>query len=94
MVFIVTGKKVAQSLANSGIIAAGERYKLESYSNAGPDSLGELRCGWGDIESKCSHHQMKCGNCAGPHKSSEHRCNVVRWASKPEQDAAKIKNNV
>ena len=82
LVFIVRGKKVAQRLVNKGIIAAGVQYKVEPYTNAGPDSLCELCCGWGHIESKCSHHHPKCGYCAGPHRSRDHRCNVVRCASK------------
>jgi hypothetical protein len=82
VVFIVMGKMVAQRLLNKGIIAAGERYKVELYMNAGPNSLCELCCGWGHIESKCSHHQLKYGYWAGPHRSSEHRCNLVGCASK------------
>jgi len=82
VVFIVRGKKVAQRLVNKGVIAAGVQYKVEPYMNVGPDSLCELCHGWGHIESKCSHHQPKCSYCAGPHRSSEHRCNVVGCASK------------
>jgi len=82
VVFIVKGKKVAQRLVNKGEIAAGVRYKVEQYTNAGPDSLCEFRCGWGHIGSKCSHHLPKCGYCTGPHRSSEHRFNVVRCALK------------
>jgi len=82
VVFIVRGKKVAQSLVNKGVIAAGVRYKVEPYTNAGPDSLCELCCGWGHITSKCSNHQPKCGYCARLHRSSEHTCNVVGCASK------------
>jgi len=57
VVFIVRGKKVAQRLVNKGVIAAGVRYKVELYTNAGPNSLCKLCCGWGHIKSKCSHHQ-------------------------------------
>jgi hypothetical protein len=84
MVFVVRGKKVAQRLVNKGVIATGVRYNVERYTNAGPDSLYELRCGWGHIKSKCSHHQPKCGYCARPHRSSEHWCHVVGCASKQE----------
>jgi hypothetical protein len=82
VVFIVRGKKVAHRQVNKGVFAAGIRYKVEPYTNAGPDSLRELCCRWGHIESKCSHNQPKCGCCAGPHRSSEHTCHVVGWASK------------
>jgi len=39
VVFIVRGKKVAQRVVSNGEIAAGVRYKVEAYTNAGPDSL-------------------------------------------------------
>jgi hypothetical protein len=61
VVFIVGGKKVAQRLVNKVVIAAEVRYEVELYTNAGPDSLCELCCGLGHSESKCSHHQPKCG---------------------------------
>jgi hypothetical protein len=67
VVFVVRRKKVAQRLLNECVIAAGVRYKVEPYMNAGPDSLCELSCGCGHIESKCSHDQPKCGNYARPH---------------------------
>ena len=82
VVFIVRGKMVTQGVVNKGVIAAGVRYKVEPYPNAGPDSLCELCCGWGHLESKCSHRQPMCGYCDGPHQSSEHRFNVVGCASK------------
>jgi hypothetical protein len=82
VVFIVRGKKLAQRLVNKGVGAAGVRYKVEPYTNAGPNSFCELCCRCGHIESKCSHPQPKCGYCAGPHRSSKHRCNVVGCASK------------
>ena len=49
-VFMVKGKKVAQRLVSEGVPAAGVRYKVELYTNAGPDSLCELCCGWGQIK--------------------------------------------
>ena len=82
VVFIVRGKQVAQRPGNKGVIAAGVQYKVEPYTNAGLDIPCELSCGWGEIESKCSHHQPKCGYCTGPHRLREHRCNVVGCPSK------------
>jgi len=81
VVFMVKGKKVAQRLVSKGVTAAGVWYKVEPYTNAGPESLCKLRCGGGHIESKCNH-QPKCGYCAGAHRSDEHRCNVVGCGSK------------
>jgi hypothetical protein len=66
VVFIVRGKKVAQRLVNNGVIAAAARDKVEPDTTAGPDSLGELCCGWGHIESKCSHQQTRRGYSTGP----------------------------
>jgi len=82
VVFIVRGNKVAQRLVSKGVMAAGVRYKVELFTNAGTDSLCELRCGWGHSQNKYSHQQPQCGYCAGPHRSSGHRCNVVGCASK------------
>jgi hypothetical protein len=42
VVFIVRAKKVAQSQMNKGVIAVGVQYKVELYTNAGPDSLHKL----------------------------------------------------
>jgi len=62
VVFIVRGKKMSQRLVSKGVIAAGVRYKVEPYTNAGPASLCKLCGGWGHIESKCSHHQPNISN--------------------------------
>jgi hypothetical protein len=78
---MVKGKYVAQRIVSKGVTVAGVRYKVEPYTNAGPDSLCELCCGWGHIESKCNH-QPKYGYCAGPHPSDEHRCNLFGCGSK------------
>jgi hypothetical protein len=61
VVFIVWGKTVTQRDVNNGIIAAGVQNKRKQYTNVCPDCLWELCCGWRHIESKCSHHQPKCG---------------------------------
>jgi len=76
VVFMVKGKKVAQRRVSKEVTAAGVRYMVEPYTNAGPDILGERCCGWGHIECKCNH-QRKCGYCGGLHQTDQHRCNVV-----------------
>jgi hypothetical protein len=81
VVFMVKGKKVAQRLVSKGVNAVGVLYKVEPYTNAGPDSLCELCCGWGHTESKCNN-PPKCSYCAGPHRLDEHRCNIVGCGSK------------
>jgi len=83
VVFIVRGKKVAPGIVNRGVMLAGVQYKVDPYTNAGPDSLFELCCGWGDIVSNCSQHRPNCGYFAGLHRWSEHRSNLVGCSSKP-----------
>jgi len=82
VVFIARGKKVTQRLLNTGVAFAGESYKVEPYTNTGSHRLCELRCDWGHMKSKCSHHQPKCGYCARPHRSDEPRCNGVGCSSR------------
>jgi hypothetical protein len=72
VVFMVKQNKVAQRLMSKGVTAAGEQYKVEQYTNAGPDSLCKLCFQWGHIESMCNHQQM-CSYCAKPHRSDVHR---------------------
>jgi hypothetical protein len=58
---IVRGKMVAQRRLDNRVPAEGVRYNVQPYSNLGLDSLCEPCCGYGHIESKCSHHQPKYG---------------------------------
>jgi len=81
VVFVVKGSRVAQSLVKKGIKAAGVWYRVETYTNEGPDSRCELCCGWGHIENKCGS-EPKCGYCSGHHRTSDHKCNVVGCTAK------------
>jgi hypothetical protein len=81
VVFVVKGSKAAQKLIKKGIKAAGVWYRVEAFTNAGPDSRCELCCGWGHIESKCGS-KPKCGYCSGNHRTSDHKCNVVGCMAK------------
>ena len=76
VVFVVKGSRLVQSLIKKGIRAAGVWYRVEAFTNAGPDSTCELCCGWGHIENKCGS-KPKCGYCSGNHRTSDHKCNVV-----------------
>jgi len=80
-VFIVKGSRVAQSLVKKGFKAAGVWYRVETYTNDGPDSTCELCRGWGHIENKCGS-EPKCGYCSGHHRTSDHKCNVVGCTAK------------
>jgi len=81
VVFVVKGSKVAPGLVKKLIEAAGVWYRVEMYTNAGPDSRCELCCGWGHIENKCGS-KPKCGYCSGQHRTSDHKCNVVGCTAK------------
>jgi len=81
VVFVVNGSKVAQSLVKKDIKPAGVWYRVETYTNEGPDSRCELCCGWGLIENKCGS-KPKRGYCSGHHRTSDHKCNVVGCTAK------------
>ena len=76
VVFVVKGSKMAQSLVKKGNKDAGVWYRVETYTNEGPDSRCELCCRWGHIANKCGS-KPKCGYCPGHHWTSDHKCNVV-----------------
>jgi len=82
VVFFVRGKKVAQRLVNKGVTAAAVWDQVEQRPNAGPDSLHGHSFGWGNIDSRCSHHQSMCGYGARLHQSTDHRCDIVRYSSR------------
>jgi hypothetical protein len=81
VVFGVKGSQAAQRLVKEGIMAAGVWYRVEPFTNADPDSRCEHSCGWGHIERKCSG-KPACGYCSGPHRTSDHKCNVVGCTAK------------
>ena len=76
VVFVVMGNTVAQNLITKGIKAAGVWYRVEAFTNAGPDSRCELCCGLGHTENKCGN-KHKGGFCSGNQRTSDHKCNVV-----------------
>jgi hypothetical protein len=53
VVFVVKESRLAQSLVKKGIKAAEVWYRVEMFTNAGPDSRCGLCCGWGHLENKC-----------------------------------------
>jgi len=81
VVFVVKGNKVPQSLIKKGIKAAGVWYRVEAFTNAGPDSRCELCRAWGHIANKCGN-KPKCGYCSGNHRTSDHKCNEVGCTAK------------
>jgi len=81
VVLVVKGSRLVQSLIKKGIKAAGVWYRVEAFTNAGPDCRCALCCGWGHIENKCSS-KPKCGYCSGNHRTSDHKCNAVGCMAK------------
>jgi len=63
---------MGQSIVKKGIKAAWVWYRVETYTNEGPDSRYELRCGWGHIKNKFGR-KPKCGYCSGHHRTSDHK---------------------
>jgi hypothetical protein len=81
VVFVLKGSKVVRRLVKEGIKATTVWYQGELFTKAGPDTRCKHCCGWGHIERKCSSKPV-CGNCSGPHHTSDHKCNVVGYAVK------------
>jgi len=75
-VFLLKESGLRQGLLKKGIKSAGLWYRVEAFTNAGPDSRCELCCGWGHLENKCGN-KHKCGYCSGNHRTNDHKCNVV-----------------
>jgi hypothetical protein len=63
------------------IKAAGVWYRVETFTNIGPDSRCDLCCGWGHLETKCGN-KPRCGYCLGNHRTRDHKCNIVECIAK------------
>jgi hypothetical protein len=73
--FVVKGGKVVRRLVKEGINAAGVVYRVETFTNVGPDSRCE-HCGrLGHIESNCSS-KPTFGKWSRPHSTSINQCHV------------------
>jgi hypothetical protein len=83
VVFFIKSSKVAHGVVRKVVLSLGVWYRVETYTNDGPDSRCELCCGWGNIENKCSS-KPKCGYCSAHRRTSNHKCNVVGCAAKLE----------
>jgi len=78
VVFAVKGSKMAQKVLKGGLRAAGVKYDVEKFMNAGPDSFCGVCSRWGHVEAKCGSLKMPaCMLCAGRHLTKDHKCNVV-----------------
>jgi len=78
VVFAVKGSKMAERVLKGGLRAAGVKYDVEKFMNAGPDSFCGVCSRWGHVEAKCGSLKMPaCMLCAGRHLMKDHKCNVV-----------------
>ena len=78
VVFAVKGSKMAEKLFKGELRAAGVKYDVEKFMNAGPDSFCSVCSRWGHVEAKCGALKMPaCMLCAGRHLTKDHKCNVV-----------------
>jgi hypothetical protein len=77
LVFCVAkGNNRAHIIIRNAIEAAAVWYRLEAFTNAGPDTTCKFSCGWGHIENPCGK-KPKCGYGSGVHWTSNHMCNLV-----------------
>jgi len=81
VVFVVNGSKAEENFIKRGIKVAGVWYRVEAFTNVGPECRSEVCCRWSHIESKCGS-KPKCGYCSGNHWTSDHKCNVVGCTEK------------
>jgi len=78
VVFAVKGSKMAEKVLKGGLRAAGVKYDVEKFMNAGPDSFCGVCSRWGHVDSKCGSLKMPaCMLCAGRHLTKDHKCNIV-----------------
>jgi len=78
VVFVVKGSKMAEKVLKGGLRAAGVKYDVEKFVNAGPDSFCGVCSRWGHVEAKCGSLKMlACMLGAGRHLTKDHKCNVV-----------------
>jgi len=78
VVFAVKGSKMAEKVLKGGLRAAGIKYDVEKFVNAGLDSFCGVCSRWGHVDAKCGSLKMPaCMLCAGRHLTKDHKGNVV-----------------
>jgi len=66
VVFAVKGSKMAEKVLKGGLRAAGVKYGVERFINAGPDSFCGICSRWGHVKAKCGSSKMPvCMLCVG-----------------------------
>jgi len=78
VVSALKGRKMTEKVLKGGLRAAGIKYDVEKFVNAGPDSLCGVCSRWGHVAAKCGSLKMPaCMLCAGRHLTKDHKCIVV-----------------
>jgi hypothetical protein len=91
-VITVKGRKAAGELTQHKAMIGGIRYTVDRYIAAGPDSMCEICCGWGHLQSKCAMPTMpRCAYCAGKHKTDAHQCPMTGCQAKAGQNCKHTK---
>jgi len=89
VVFAVKGSKMAEKVLKGGLRAAGVKYDVEKFVNAGPDSFCGVCSRWGHVDVKCGSLKMPaCMLCARRHLTKDHKCNVVGCKANAGQNCA------
>jgi len=78
VVFAVKGSDMAERVLKGGLRAAGIKYDVEKFMNAGPDSFCGVGSRWGHVDVECGSLKMPvCMLCVGKHLTKDYKCNVV-----------------
>jgi len=89
VMFAVKGSKLAEKVLKGGLRAAGVKYDVEKFVNAGPDSFCGVCSRWGHVDAKCGSLKMPaCMLCAGRHLTKDHKCNVAGCKATAGQNCA------
>jgi hypothetical protein len=81
VVFVIKGSMGAESMVTCGNKAAWVWYRVETYTNEGPDSRCELSCPGGHIKKMCGT-KSRCSYSSGHQQTSDHKCIVVGCTAK------------
>jgi len=76
VVFKVPGKEVGKKLL-SEMWVAGNKFQALPFIADRADTLCSICSQWGHSEFRCQKGARVCAICAGPHRTEDHRCEVV-----------------
>ena len=76
VVFKVPSKAVGKKLLTE-MWVAGNKFRALPYIPDKADTLCSICSQWGHSEFRCQKGTPTCAICAGPHRTSDHRCEVA-----------------